>query len=313
MKKLKAFWLRQSIATRLTALMALMLVLVCALWTWFAWTKASYEIRQDGYSVAGSISVRLENLLRGLGYDPEHMPEADTDAYWKLKSDLAMYSSNDQPYLLRYFPTVPNKNTSKVVTIRSPFIFEDANGLHDNLTYYRVDLSGFSEADLRAIQEHMQHVPPDWQGNSPYMTAYGMYIQNQTDYFVPNRIVSCTDGQSWSAELPVEEQVTKKFYFRSLFDSEEDMEHYFEAIRYLDAMEANFDQENYSGEELKRLDTGNFFFSIGSISYGLGTVLSAYVIDWTEEMGNFFYNFPYLVLGLCLLLLSTAERHPGPA
>ena len=149
----------------------------------------------------------------------------------------------------------------------------------------------------------MQHVPPDWQGNSPYMTAYGMYIQNQTDYFVPNRIVSCTDGQSWSAELPVEEQVTKKFYFRSLFDSEEDMEHYFEAIRYLDAMEANFDQENYSGEELKRLDTGNFFFSIGSISYGLGTVLSAYVIDWTEEMGNFFYNFPYLVLGLCLLLL----------
>ena len=303
MKKLKAFWLRQSIATRLTALMALMLVLVCALWTWFAWTKASYEIRQDGYSVAGSISVRLENLLRGLGYDPEHMPEADTDAYWKLKSDLAMYSSNDQPYLLRYFPTVPNKNTSKVVTIRSPFIFEDANGLHENITYYRVDFSGFYEADLRAIQEHMQHVPPDWQGNSPYMTAYGMYIQNQTDYFVPNRIVSCTDGQSWSAELPVEEQVTKKFYFRSLFDSEEDMEHYFEAIRYLDAMEANFDQENYSGEELKRLDTGNFFFSIGSISYGLGTVLSAYVIDWTEEMGNFFYNFPYLVLGLCLLLL----------
>ena len=30
MKKLKAFWLRRSVATRLTALMALMLVLVCA-------------------------------------------------------------------------------------------------------------------------------------------------------------------------------------------------------------------------------------------------------------------------------------------
>lgn len=300
MKKLKAFWLRRSIATRLTALVALMLALVCALWTWFAWTKAANHIRQNGYDVAHSIAGRVESLLRGLGYDPAHMPEADTEAYWKLKSDLAPYSSNDQPYLLRYFPT---ENASELVTIRSPFTFECAEGLHDNLTYYHVDLSEFSEADLRTIQMHMQDIPPEWQGNSPYMTAYGMYIQNQTDYFVPNRIISCIDGQSWSAEQPVEEQVTKKIYFRSLFNSETDMEHYFEAIHYLNATQQSLDSKTFSDTEMKALRTGNFHSDISGISYGFGTVICAYVIDWAAGFRDYFYNFPYLVLGLCLLLL----------
>ena len=74
MKKLKAFWLRRSIATRLTTLMALMLVLVCALWTWFAWTKASYEIRQYGRHTAHGHCTNLDSLLFGLGYASDLPP-----------------------------------------------------------------------------------------------------------------------------------------------------------------------------------------------------------------------------------------------
>lgn len=299
MKKLKAFWLRRSVATRLTALMALMLVLVCALWTWFAWTKASYEIRQYGRNTAHGNCTNIDSLLCGMGYQSD-MPQENTKKYWEMRAMLASYSSNDRPYTLRYFPTA---NASELVTIRSPFIFEDADGLHDNLTYYHVDLSGFSEADLRAMQEHMQHVPSKWQGNSPYMTAYGMYIQSQTDYFVPNRIVSCIDGQSWSAELPVEEQVTKKFYFRSLFDSEEDMEHYFEALRYLNAEQLSLQGKTYSSEEWAALETGNYFHSSDTLTHSNGSISSTYVVNWSEELHYYFYNFPYLVLVLFLLLL----------
>lgn len=299
MKKLKAFWLRRSVATRLTALMALMLVLVCALWTWFAWTKASYEIRQDGRAKAYGICTNIDSLLRGMGYQSD-MPQENTKKYWEMRATLASYSSNDMPYTLRYFPTA---NASELVTIRSPFTFEDADDLHDNLTYYHVDLSGFSEADLRAMQEHMQHVPPEWQGNSPYMIAYGMYIQSQIDYFLPNRIVSCIDGQSWSTELPVKEQTSKKIYFRSLFDSEEDMEHYFEALRYLNAEQLSLQGKTYSSEEWAALETGNYFHSSDTLTHSNGSISSTYVVNWSEELHYYFYNFPYLALALCLLLL----------
>lgn len=305
MKKLKSFWLRRSIATRLTALMALMLVLVCALWTWFAWTKASYEIRQDGRANAYGICTNIDSLLRGMGYQSD-MPQENTKKYWEMRAMLAPYSSNDRPYILKYSPLDADGNISDTVNIRSPFTFLVKDGPLDGQTSYRVDLSGFSAADLRAIQEHMQDIPPEWQGNSPYMTAYGIYIENQPhyiSYFVPNRIVSCIDGQSWSAELPVEEQTSKKFYFRSLFDSEEDMEHYFEALRYLNAEQLWLHGKLYSSEEWAALETDNFFHSTGELTCAIGTIDSAYVMDWPEELHYYFYNFPYLVLVLCLLLL----------
>ena len=170
MKKRKAFWLRRSIAARLTALAAVMLALLCALWAWFAWDNAADNIWGDGYDVAHSIAGRVESLLQNLGYDPAHMPEADTEAYWKLKSDLALYSSNDQPYILRYSPTVSEENASDPIIVRSPFLIlnETAGPDGDPVyysagTYYNVDLSEFSEADLRAIQAHMQYIPPEWQ------------------------------------------------------------------------------------------------------------------------------------------------------
>lgn len=305
MKKLKAFWLRRSVATRLTALMALMLVLVCALWTWFAWTKSSYEIRQDGRANAYGICTNIDSLLRGMGYQSD-MPQENTKKYWEMRATLASYSSNDMPYILKYSPLDVDGNISDTVNIRSPFTFLVKDGPLDGQTSYRVDLSGFSAADLRAIQDHMQDIPPEWQGNSPYMTAYGIYIENQPhyiSYFVPNRIVSCIDGQSWSAELPVEEQTSKKFYFRSLFDSEEDMEHYFEALRYLNAEQLWLHGKLYSSEEWAALETDNFFHSTGELTCAIGTIDSAYVVDWPEELHYYFYNFPYLVLVLCLLLL----------
>lgn len=310
MGKRKAFWLRRSIAARLTALAAVMLALLCALWAWFAWDNAADNIRQDGYDVAHSIAGRVESLLQNLGYDPAHMPEADTEAYWKLKSDLALYSSNDQPYILRYSPTVSEENASDPIIVRSPFLIlnETAGPDGDPVyysagTYYNVDLSEFSEADLRAIQAHMQYIPPAWQENTPYMTAYGIYIQNQTDYFVPNRIVSCIDGQSWRSARPVAEQTSRKIYFHDLFDSEAAMEHYFEAVRYLNATQQSLDGKKFSDTEWEALRTENFRFDISGISYGLGTVICAYVIDWAAGFRSYFYNFPYLVLGLCLLLL----------
>ena len=294
---------------------AVMLALLCALWAWFAWDNAADNIWGDGYDVAHSIAGRVESLLQNLGYDPAHMPEADTEAYWKLKSDLALYSSNDQPYILRYSPTVSEENASDPIIVRSPFLIlnETAGPDGDPVyysagTYYNVDLSEFSEADLRAIQAHMQahmqDIPPEWQENTPYMTAYGIYIQNQTDYFVPNRIVSCIDGQSWRSARPVAEQTSRKIYFHDLFDSEAAMEHYFEAVRYLNATQQSLDGKKFSDTEWEALRTENFRFDISGISYGLGTVICAYVIDWAAGFRSYFYNFPYLVLGLCLLLLS---------
>ena len=102
MKKLKAFWLRRSVATRLTALMALMLVLVCALWTWFAWTKAEYAVDSNASRHTANNFENIMAVLEDKQYDFAHMPYPNTPEYYRLKSDLyEIYA--DSPYSIRYF------------------------------------------------------------------------------------------------------------------------------------------------------------------------------------------------------------------
>lgn len=303
MKKLKAFWLRRSIATRLTALMALVLALVCALWTWFAMGRADLYINQQRSNHLEFMRQQLIELFEMHAPNSDHLPAPDSDAYWLLRYNFSMRSSIFEPFILRYAVG------DEIVSITSSVILEQTVSPHDAPVYQTViiDLADFSEEDLRALQECAQDVDLEWAGNSPYWTVYGtIKLENKTSmyentYLIPNRIVSCVDGQTWYAQTPVEETDSQQVYFRNLFYTDSDMENYFEAMRYLQQWKAYIVNSEGTSEQVDALQTENF--SAGAGGNGYSSIWFAYVSDFQTDISLYFGTFPFCVVFLCLLLL----------
>lgn len=190
MKKLKAFWLRRSIATRLTALAVLLLTVTTAFPLHHVWrvTRDSYISNQ--FNLCAYQCLNAGDWLRQAGYTSlEDMPTAGSDEYWLMRERLykAGYSDPNLPVALSIYDP-----QSTVYYYMPPFftlIAEDASKIS-----FVIDIGHFSEENIRTLRELAE---------SEALTAYG--VRSQSGIFFPNRIIT-RGGRVYRSPVPIEER-----------------------------------------------------------------------------------------------------------
>lgn len=238
------------IAARLTAVVAVILAVFLVPWVWRVAELAQDEAKDlAGASMRASTGLLMSDLkiLKG---DAARYPAEGTEEYYLLRGNLCRdgvdtsYYNVDTPYIIRYYD-----ENHKRVLIRSPLMlyYHPATGC-----CYGIDLSDFSEQSLREMNEILGHE----HAQDRLITVYGQQIKTDTQFvFFPNRLqIGIGDGE-WTAQTPVEE--TNQFrsdegdYIQGVwpFRTDEVMEGYFDALRYLDTELRAIDGENIPDEE----------------------------------------------------------------
>lgn len=294
MKRLRAFWLRRSIATRLTALMALMLALVCALWTWFAWTKAANEVSNNAYYRAKNNYENIMAVLEHKQYDFAHMPYPNTPEYYRLKSDLYEVHA-DSPYSIRYFTNNETVVVNSAWCVKGLLHYDEPVGYEEGIT---VDISDFSADEIQSFYDYLetQDITHDMPLRNPLLTVYGVLDDTVSPHlFYPNRIETQDGQQVWRAERPVTEQDTCRFYYQDSFAGSDYQQH-LDAMRWVQAR-----QRGVSNLELEDLAHHNFAANTWANRYIV--IQYTYVYDYYDDISNYFRSFPMMVFILCLLLI----------
>lgn len=231
------------IAARLTAVVAVILAVFLVPWVWRVAELAQDEARRDANAVMSMSTDQLMRDLEVLKGDAARYPAAGTEEYYLLRGNLFGDDTNT-PYIIRYYD-----ENHKRVLIRSPLMlyYHPATGCR-----YGIDLSDFSEQSLREMNEILGHE----HAQDRLITVYGQQIKTDTGFiFFPNRLqIGIGDGE-WTAQTPVEE--TNQFrsdegdYIQGVwpFRTDEVMEGYFDALRYLDTELRAIDGENIPDEE----------------------------------------------------------------
>ena len=228
------------IAARLTAVVAVILAVFVVPWVWQVAKLAQDKAREEANASMRASTGLLMSDLEVLKGDAARYPAEGTAEYDLLRANL-WRDGIDTPYIIRYYD-----ENHKRVLIRSPLMLY----YHAYLAmYYGIDLSGFSEQSLREMNEAFNHDLAD-----PIITVYGRQVKTDTQFvFFPNRIQIA--DEEWTAQMPVEE--TNQFcsdeddYIRGkwIFRTDEVMEGYFDALRYLDTELRAIDGENIPDEE----------------------------------------------------------------
>lgn len=190
MNKLKAFWLRRSIATRLTVLAALLLTVTTAFPLHHVWrvTRDSYISNQ--FNLCAYQCLNAGDWLRQAGYTTsENMPTAGSDEYWLLRERLykAGYSDPNLPVALSIYDT--QSGSYDYMPPLFTLIAEDSSH-----TTFAFDIGLFSEDDIRTLREL---------ANGQALTAYGVRTQN--GIFFPNLII-VHGGSVYRSPIPIEER-----------------------------------------------------------------------------------------------------------
>lgn len=190
MKKFKAFWLRRSIATRLTVVAAAMLISLTAVLLYYGWhtTREQYEAHQSTLCMQNCYDVG--NFMQQTGYTSlEDMPAAGSDEYWLLRARLykAGYSDPNYPVALSIYD--PQSTSYYYMPPLFTLIAEDSSH-----TTFAVDIGHFSEDDIRTLRKL---------ANGQALTAYGIHAQN--GIFFPNLIV-VHGGSVYRSPIPIEER-----------------------------------------------------------------------------------------------------------
>lgn len=194
MKKLKTFWGKRSIATRLTALFAVFLVLGGLFWLWPMCKLAErYHAENQFYLTDTANDYTAAKLQEALGYTPQALPSPGTEAYWQLRSAL-FYDYWGELTALTYYDPVSSENI-----YFPPRILVDAT-LADSPAI-DVDIGLFPTEDIIAICQDLTE--PNTTADAR-LTAYGMQIGRD---FFPNRIVHA-DGRVFQSTIPVPEEST---------------------------------------------------------------------------------------------------------
>lgn len=232
------------IAARLTAVVAVILAVFLVPWVWQVAKLAQDKAREEANASMRASTGLLMSDLENLKGDAAHYPAAGTEEYYLLRGNL-WRDGVDTPYIIRYYD-----ENHKRVLIRSPLMlyYHPATGCR-----YGIDLSDFSEQSLREMNEILgghEHA------EDRLITVYGQRIKTDTGFiFFPNRLqIGIGDGE-WTAQTPVEE--TNQFrsdeddYIQGVwpFRTDEVMEGYFDALRYLDTELRAIDGENIPDEE----------------------------------------------------------------
>ena len=239
------------IAARLTAIVAVILAVFVVPWVWRVAELAQDEAREEAKASMEANTGWLMCDLEVLKGDAARYPAAGTEEYDLLRGNLwrdgvdTPYYNVDTPYIIRYYD-----ENHKRVLIKSPLMlyYHPSSGMD-----YGIDLSDFSEQSLREMNEAYTHELAE-----PIVTVYGRQVKTDTQViFFPNRIQIVYE--EWTAQTPVEE--TNQFcsdggeYIGAYipgkwpFRTDEVMEGYFDALRYLDTELRAIDGENIPDEE----------------------------------------------------------------
>lgn len=288
------------IAARLTAIVAVILAVFLVPWVWRVAELAQDEARQDANAVMSMSTDRLMRDLENLKGDAAHYPAAGTEEYYLLRGNL-WRDGVDTPYIIRYYD-----ENHKRVLIRSPLMlyYHPATGY-----CYGIDLSDFSEQSLREMNEILgghEHA------EDRLITVYGQRIKTDTGFiFFPNRLqIGIGDGE-WTAQTPVEE--TNQFrsdeddYIQGTwpFRTDEVMEGYFDALRYLDTELRAIDGENIPDEEWAEIRASQRYVgTFHGMPYDDKVIfVTAALIDRPYAYDACFYGMPFITIALYLMFV----------
>lgn len=287
------------IAARLTAIVAVILAVFLVPWVWRVAELAQDEARQDANAVMSMSTDRLMRDLENLKGDAAHYPAAGTEEYYLLRGNL-WRDGVDTPYIIRYYD-----ENHKRVLIRSPLMlyYHPATGY-----CYGIDLSDFSEQSLREMNEILGHE----HAQDRLITVYGQQIKTDTGFiFFPNRLqIGIGDGE-WTAQTPVEE--TNQFrsdeddYIQGTwpFRTDEVMEGYFDALRYLDTELRAIDGENIPDEEWAEVRASKRYVgTFQGMPYDDEVLLAtAALVNREYAYGTCFRLMPPITIALYLIFL----------
>ena len=284
------------IAARLTAIVAVILAVFLVPWVWRVAELAQDEARQDANAVMSMSTDQLMRDLENLKGDAAHYPAAGTEEYYLLRGNL-WRDGVDTPYIIRYYD-----ENHKRVLIRSPLMlkYRPATGC-----CYGIDLSDFSEQSLREMNEALDHDLAE-----PIITVYGRQVKTDTQFvFFPNRIQIAYE--EWTAQTPVEE--TNQFcsdegdYIRGKwpFRTDEVMEGYFDALRYLDTELRAIDGENIPDEEWAEIRASQRYVgTFHGMPYDDKVIfVTAALIDRPYAYDACFYGMSLITIALYLIFL----------
>ena len=294
------------IAARLTAVVAVILAVFVVPWVWRVAELAQDEARRDANAVMSMSTDQLMRYLENLKGDAARYPAAGTEEYDLLRANLCRdgvdtpYYNVDTPYIIRYYD-----ENHKRVLIRSPLMlyYHPATGC-----CYGIDLSDFSEQSLREMNEILGHE----HAQDRLITVYGQQIKTDTGFiFFPNRLqIGIGDGE-WTAQTPVE--VTNQFrsdegdYIQGVwpFRTDEVMEGYFDALRYLDTELRAIDGENIPDEEWAEIRASERYVGTfkGMPYDDKVLIVTAALVDRQYAYDACFYGMPLITIALYLIFL----------
>ena len=287
------------IAAKLTAVVAVILAVFVVPWVWRVAELAQDEARRDANAVMSMSTDQLMRDLEVLKGDAARYPAAGTEEYYLLRGNLFGDDTNT-PYIIRYYD-----ENHKRVLIRSPLMlyYHPATGCR-----YGIDLSDFSEQSLREMNEILGHE----HAQDRLITVYGQQIKTDTGFiFFPNRLqIGIGDGE-WTAQTPVEE--TNQFrsdegdYIQGVwpFRTDEVMEGYFDALRYLDTELRAIDGENIPDEEWAEIRASKRYVgTFKGMPYDDKVIfVTAALIDRPYAYDACFYGMPLITIALYLIFL----------
>lgn len=288
------------IAARLTAVVAVILAVFLVPWVWQVAKLAQDKARRDANAVMSMSTDQLMRDLENLKGDAARYPAAGTEEYYLLRGNLCR-DGVDTPYIIRYYD-----ENHKRVLIRSPLMlnYYPATGC-----CYGIDLSDFSEQSLREMNEILgghEHA------EDRLITVYGQQIKTDTGFiFFPNRLqIGIGDGE-WTAQTPVEE--TNQFrsdegdYIQGVwpFRTDEVMEGYFDALRYLDTELRAIDGENIPDEEWAEIRASERY--VGTY-HGMPyddkvLIVTAALVNRENAYGTCFHLMPPITIALYLIFV----------
>ena len=288
------------IAARLTAVVAVILAVFLVPWVWQVAKLAQDKAREEANACMRASTGLLMSDLENLKGDAAHYPAAGTEEYYLLRGNL-WRDGVDTPYIIRYYD-----ENHKRVLIRSPLMlyYHPATGCR-----YGIDLSDFSEQSLREMNEILgghEHA------EDRLITVYGQRIKTDTGFiFFPNRLqIGIGDGE-WTAQTPVEE--TNQFrsdeddYIQGVwpFRTDEVMEGYFDALRYLDTELRAIDGENIPDEEWAEIRASKRYVgTFNGMPYDDKVIFAtAALIDRPYAYDACFYGMPFITIALYLIFL----------
>lgn len=288
------------IAARLTAVVAVILAVFLVPWVWQVAKLAQDKAREEANASMRASTGLLMSDLKILKGDAAHYPAEGTAEYDLLRANLSPYYNVDTPYIIQYYD-----ENHKRVLIRSPLMlyYHPATGC-----CYGIDLSDFSEQSLREMNEILGHE----HAQDRLITVYGQQIKTDTGFiFFPNRLqIGIGDGE-WTAQTPVEE--TNQFrsdegdYIQGVwpFRTDEVMEGYFDALRYLDTELRAIDGENIPDEEWAEIRASERYVGTfkGMPYDDKVLIVTAALVDRQYAYDACFYGMPLITIALYLIFL----------